>query len=241
MDPDNFSLVIELDDSDWSDDDDDDTTHFITAARLESELITLRANLASSHTELDTLKIQETFFDPSFPPALGYVEEVNEKDLRGSIRACEYRIRRLTAQISNLNRKVVSAKRAEALGKNVGLVLNIEERTLFVLGMGNDHCHPEVIRTVFKAFGDVEQIEMHKRHCLVTFTSKQGATKALRMNGSKPLGRRLRVRPKLEPYSFSSMPLTLSLAEPPTFSFNFTFCVPRVPPLPANYPSMVCT
>jgi hypothetical protein len=78
-------------------------------------------------------------------------------------------------------------------------------------------------------------------HCLVTFTSKQGATKALRMNGSKPLGRRLRVRPKLEPYSFSSMPLTLSLAEPPTFSFNFTFCVPRVPPLPANYPSMVCT
>lgn len=239
MDPDNFSLIIDLDDdSDYSDDEDMD---FVTAARLESELVTLRANLAGSHRELENLKIQETFFDPRFPPALGYVEEVNEKDLKGSIRACEYRIRRLTAQISNLNRKVVSAKRAEELGKNVGLVLNIEERTLFVLGMGNDHCHPQVIRTVFKVFGDIEQIEMHKRHCLVTFTSKQGATKALSMNGSKPLGRRLRVRPKLEPYAFSSMPLTLSWVEPPTFSFKFTFCVPRVPLPPANYhPPLVC-
>jgi hypothetical protein len=76
---------------------------------MYTQLITLRANLASSHTELDTLRIKETFFDPSFPPALGYVEEVNEKDLKvriishftrvsvtipfmlqGSIRACEY-------------------------------------------------------------------------------------------------------------------------------------------------------
>lgn len=46
------------------------------------QLQTLRSSLQSSHRELENLRVQETFFDPSFPPALGYVEEVNEKDLR---------------------------------------------------------------------------------------------------------------------------------------------------------------
>lgn len=74
------------------------------------------------------------------------------------------RIRRLQAQISNLNRRYVSAQRAEALGKNVGHVLNVEERTLFVLGMGDDHCHPEVVRSTFGVFGEIERVRMFKRY-----------------------------------------------------------------------------
>ncbi|KIM25219.1 hypothetical protein M408DRAFT_331323 [Serendipita vermifera MAFF 305830] len=230
MDPDNFSLVIDYEeDSDW-DEYDDDEHNPVTAATLEGELISLKSREKRSHEELDGLRMQQSYFDPMYPPPVGqYVEEINERDLQGSIRACEYRIRRLQAQIGNLNRRVISAKRAEASGLNVNHVLSIDERTLFVLGMGNQHCHPEVAKSMFKVYGDVEGLISHKYHCLVTFASRESANKALVINGSSPFGRRLRVRPKLEPYSFSTMPLTISFLEAPSFSFPFTFCVPRSP------------
>jgi hypothetical protein len=62
-----------------------------------------------------------------------------------------------------LNRKVISAKRAEASGLNVDHVLNLEERTLFVLGMGRHHCDSDVARAVFKQYGDVERLVCHKQ------------------------------------------------------------------------------
>jgi len=234
MDPDNFSLVIDYgNDSDWDEYDEDEHSP-VTAAMLEGELISLKSRERRSHEELDILRLQQSYFDPLYPPASHYVEEVNERDLQGSIRACEYRIRRLQAQISNLNRKVISAKRAEASGLNVDHVLNLEERTLFVLGMGSHQCDSDVAKSVFQAYGDVERLVCHKHHCLVTFVSKESARKALVINGSSPFGRRLRARPKLEPYSFSAMPLTASFLETPSFSFPFTFCVPRSPSPPAE-------
>jgi hypothetical protein len=69
-----------------------------------------------------------------------------------------------------LNRKLVSAKRAEEHGLDVGHVLNVEERTLFVLGIGNDHCPPEVVKSVFKAYGDVEVVTMFKRFAKLSVT-----------------------------------------------------------------------
>lgn len=230
MDPDKFSLIIDLDeDSDW---DDDEEPESVSAAHLEGELMILQSLLRGAQKELEGLKVQATFLDPLLPPAFPYVEEVNENELKRSFRACEYRIRRYQAQISNLNRKLVSAKRAEEHGLDVARVLNVEERTLFVLGIGNDHCPSEVVKSMFKVYGDVEEVTMYKRHCLVTFMTKEGADKALIVNGTKPLGRRVRARPKLEPYALSSMPLTLPWAEPSSFSFSFTFSVPRVPPPP---------
>ena len=155
------------------------------------------------------------------------------------------RIRRIQAQISNLNRKLVSARKAEASGRHVGHFLDLEDRTLFVLGLGSDHCHVQVVKAVFKTYGDVDNVIMHKRfvlttgrcrlsdtplrHCFVTLSTKHAAKKALKINGTKPLGRRVRVRPKLEPYAFALGPLTPSYAEPTSFSFAFTFCVPSNP------------
>lgn len=137
---------------------------------------------------------------------------------------------------------MVAAKRAEASGLNVPYVLNCEDRTLFVLGMGTDHCHTEVVKSTFKRYGYVEEVVMFKRwvfsysrfvmlilksrHCLVKFFTKESAHKALVADGAKPLGRRIRVRPKLEPYAFSTIPVTIPWIESPQFYFPFTFCVP---------------
>lgn len=230
MDPDSddFKLVLEFDDEDGSDWETNSDV-LVTASVLESELADLKRYLQNSVEELKRLHVQSSYFDPSLPPAMGWTEEVNERDHKASIRFCEYRIRRIQAQMSNLNRKLVSAKRAEASGLHVGHFLDLEDRTLFVLGLGSDHCHVQVVKAVFKTYGEVENVIMHKRHCFVTFSTKHGANKALKINGTKPLGRRVRVRPKLEPYAFALGPLTPSYAEPTSFSFSFTFCVPSNP------------
>ncbi|KAG8822398.1 hypothetical protein FRB91_003487 [Serendipita sp. 411] len=229
MDPDSvdFKFIIEFDDDGFDSEADSEEDSLVTSAAIERELNDLKHRLTSSLKEMETLQLQQTYFNPGLPPAFNWVEELNEKDLKASIRFCEYRIQRTRAQICNVNRKLVSARKAEELGRHASHVLDADERTLFVLGLGSDHCHKSVAKAVFQVYGDIENILMHRRHCFVTFATKESANKALKINGSKPLGRRIRARPKLQPYAFALSPLTPSYAEPPTFFFPFTFCIPR--------------
>ncbi|KAG8804250.1 hypothetical protein FRC17_006015, partial [Serendipita sp. 399] len=205
----------------------------VTSAAIERELSDLKHRLSSSLKEMETLRLQQTFFNPDFPPNFNWDEEINENDLKASIRFCEYRIQRTRAQISNVNRKLVSARKAEELGHQASHALDADERTLFVLGLGSDHCHKSVAKAVFQVYGDIENILMHRRHCFITFSTKDSATKALKINGTKPLGRRIRARPKLQPYAFALSPLTPSYSEPSTFSFSFTFSIPLASLSPA--------
>ncbi|KAG9054851.1 hypothetical protein FS842_003970 [Serendipita sp. 407] len=208
MDPDSvdFKFIIEFDDDGFDSEADSEEDSLVTSAAIERELNDLKHRLTSSLKEMETLQLQQTYFNPGLPPAFNWVEELNEKDLKASIRF---------------------SRKAEELGRHASHVLDADERTLFVLGLGSDHCHKSVAKAVFQVYGDIENILMHRRHCFVTFATKESANKALKINGSKPLGRRIRARPKLQPYAFALSPLTPSYAEPPTFFFPFTFCIPR--------------
>ncbi|KAG8802296.1 hypothetical protein FRC16_009966 [Serendipita sp. 398] len=84
MDPDSvdFKFIIEFDDDGFDSEADSEEDSLVTSAAIERELNDLKHRLTSSLKEMETLQLQQTYFNPGLPPAFNWVEELNEKDLK---------------------------------------------------------------------------------------------------------------------------------------------------------------